>query len=63
MTQEDLQKVALLYTEWNEIETGRLRGDEASLNAASIAFAVMEKIPEIIEELLKLREETSYNGY
>ena len=63
MTQEDIQKVALLYTEWNEIEAGKLRGDEASLNAARIAFAVMEKIPEIIEELLMLREETNYKGY
>ena len=63
MTQEDLQKVVLLYTEWNEIETGKLRGDESSLNAARIAFVVMEHIPDLIEELLKLREETNYNGY
>ena len=63
MTQEDIQKIVLLYTEWNEIEAGKLRGDEASLNAARLAFAVMEEIPNIIEELLKLREETNYNGY
>jgi uncharacterized protein YlzI (FlbEa/FlbD family) len=63
MTQEDIQKIALLYTEWNEISVGRLSGDETSLNAARIAFAVMEKIPEIIEEVLRLREETGYKGY
>jgi len=63
MTQEDLQKIALLYTEWNEIEAGRLSGDESSLSAVRIAFAVMEKIPELMEEVLKLREETNYKGY
>ena len=63
MTQEDLQKIALLYTEWSEIRVGRLSGDENSLNAARIAFAVMEKIPELMEEVLRLREETNYKGY
>jgi len=63
MTQEDLQKVAMLYTEWDAIEAGRLSGDESSLTAAKIAFAVMEHIPDLIEELLKLREETNYKGY
>tara|TARA_Y100001970_G_C14058774_1_gene763053 strand:- start:793 stop:984 length:192 start_codon:yes stop_codon:yes gene_type:complete len=63
MTQEDLQKIALLYTEWNEIRVGRLSGDEDSLSAARIAFTVMEKIPDLMEEVLKLREETNYNGY
>ena len=63
MTQEDLQKIAFLYTEWNEIRAGRLSGDEDSLNAVKIAFAVMEKIPDLMEEVLKLREETNYNGY
>ena len=63
MKQEDLQKIALLYTEWKGIEAGRLSGDEDSLNAVRAAFAVMDHIPELVEEVLRLREETNYRGY
>ena len=42
MTQEDLQKVAMLYTEWDAIEAGRLSGDESSLTAAKIALTISD---------------------